>query len=113
MVSVIAANIKNRREYRTLCELFDKVDTSGDGRVDLEEFTKACKVYGIALSTEDVDGFKSIASSNGEVCDQNIETLHSSLIPPLISIIFLVDQNRLYQPFKVIKSPKTVLQRVQ
>lgn len=29
MVSVIAANIKNRREYRDLCDLFDKADSSG------------------------------------------------------------------------------------
>ena len=66
MVSVIASNIKNRREYRTLCELFDKVDTSGDGRVDLEEFTKACKNHAVTLSKDDLDGFSSIAS-NGEV----------------------------------------------
>ena len=38
MVSVIAAHMRNRREYKTLTELFDKADVSGDGAVTMEEY---------------------------------------------------------------------------
>lgn len=37
MVSVIASHMRNRREYKTLTELFDRADVSGDGAVSLEE----------------------------------------------------------------------------
>ena len=37
MVSVIASHMKSRREYKTLTELFDRADVSGDGAVTLEE----------------------------------------------------------------------------
>ena len=39
MVSVIASHMRNRREYKTLTELFDKADVSRDGAVSLEEVT--------------------------------------------------------------------------
>ena len=66
MVSVIAKNIRNRRQHRggsqaehfgsesisvvllhnylssALCELFDKADTSGDGTISLEEYMVIC-----------------------------------------------------------------------
>ena len=66
MVSVIATNLKNRREYRDLCDLFDKADSSGDGRVSLPEFMAACDHYGVNITEEDVEGFASIAKY-GEV----------------------------------------------
>ena len=66
MVSVIASKIRNRREYRELCDLFEMADSSGDGRVDLQEFLTVCKQYGIEVSQDEVSDFTSI-SVKGEV----------------------------------------------
>ena len=66
MVSVIASNIKNRREYRDLCDLFDRTDSSGDGRLSLAEFMAACNHCGVTITEEELAGFASIAK-NGEV----------------------------------------------
>ena len=46
MVSVVAGSLRNRREYRVLCDLFDAADSSGDGRVSLAEFVAVCDHYG-------------------------------------------------------------------
>ena len=35
-----------------LTELFEKADTTGDGKVSLEEFTAICTEYGVELSEE-------------------------------------------------------------
>ena len=71
MVSVIASNIKNRREYRDLCELFDRTDSSGDGRVSLTEFISACNHCGVIITEEEISGFASIAK-NGEVTGSKV-----------------------------------------
>ena len=79
MVSVIASNIKNRREYRDLCDLFDRTDSSGDGRVTLAEFMAACNQCGVVITEEELSGFASIAK-NGEVTPtkQGVEQALSS-----------------------------------
>ena len=61
MVSVIAAHMRNRREYKTLTDLFDKADVSGDGAVSLEEFMDVAKHFGIMLTEEETIGFVKIA----------------------------------------------------
>ena len=66
MVSVIAAHMRNRREYKTLTELFDKADVSGDGAVTMEEFLDVAKHFGIKLTEEELMGFVNIAK-NGKV----------------------------------------------
>ena len=82
MVSVIATNIKNRREYRALCELFDRTDSSGDGRVTLDEFMTACKQYGVIITEEELAGFASVAK-NGEVTRNCYTLIHIDNILPL------------------------------
>ena len=74
MVSVIAAHMRNRREYKTLTELFDKADVSGDGAVTMEEFLDVAKHFGIKLTEEELMGFVNIAK-NGKVMSS-----HSILI---------------------------------
>ena len=61
MVSVIAAHMRNRREYKTLTELFDKADVSGDGAVTMEEYMDVAKHFGIKLTEEELIGFVNIA----------------------------------------------------
>ena len=61
MVSVIAAHMRNRREYKTLTELFDKADVSGDGAVTMEEYMDVAKHFGIKLTDEELIGFMNIA----------------------------------------------------
>ena len=96
MVSVIASNIKNRREYRDLCELFDRTDSSGDGRVTLAEFMAACNQCGVIITEEELSGFASIAK-NGEVT-ATLERVEQALSPPLSG-----HQNRLHSTFKMHK----------
>jgi len=67
MVSVIAKNIRSRREHKTLCELFEKADATGDGTISIEEYILMCDTYGIELSDEHVEEFRKIADSDGEV----------------------------------------------
>ena len=82
MVSVIAKNIRNRRQHRgesvtylghtiprgpALCELFDKTDTGGDGTISLKEYMAMCDEYGIELTDEHINDVKSISNENGEV----------------------------------------------
>ena len=84
MVSVIAKNIRNRRQHRgeselsekylwskfdssALCELFDKADTGGDGTISLEEYMVMCDEYGIELTEEHLKEVRSISNDNGEV----------------------------------------------
>ena len=38
--------------FAVLTELFEKADTTGDGKVSLEEFTAICTEYGVELSEE-------------------------------------------------------------
>ena len=66
MVSVIASKIRNQREYRELCDLFEMADSSGDGRVDLKEFLTACKQYGVEVTEDEISDFSSICV-HGEV----------------------------------------------
>ena len=61
MVSVIASHMRNRREYKTLTELFDKADVSGDGAVTMEEYLDVAKHFGIKLTEEELIGFMNIA----------------------------------------------------
>ena len=83
MVSVIAKNIRNRRQHRgqsvtnlalstpsyaALCELFDKTDTGGDGTISLKEYMAMCDEYGIELTDEHINDVKSISNDHGEVC---------------------------------------------
>ena len=50
-----------------LCELFDKADTGGDGKISLEEYMVMCDKYGIELNDEQLRDVRSIANDNGEV----------------------------------------------
>ena len=50
-----------------LCELFDKADTSGDGKVSLEEFVTMCDQYGVKLMEEEVEEFTTLSNKSGEV----------------------------------------------
>ena len=72
MVSVIAAHMRNRREYKTLTDLFDKADVSGDGAVTLEEFMDVAKHFGIKLTEEELNGFVNIAKK-GKVSESSAE----------------------------------------
>ena len=68
MVSMIAVNLKNRRQHMVLYELFDKADTSNDGRVSLSEFLSMCSQHGVKLQQEEIDQFTTLANKDGEVC---------------------------------------------
>ena len=50
-----------------MCELFDKADTRGDGKISLEEYMVMCDKYGIELNDEHLRDVRSIANDNGEV----------------------------------------------
>ena len=85
MVSVIAKNIRNRRQHKgksysffycliltkiifpALCELFDKADTGGDGTISIQEYIAMCEEYGIELTEEHLEEVRSIANEDGEV----------------------------------------------
>lgn len=83
MVSVIAKNIRSRREHRSkikgyssswlttavsaLCELFEKADATGDGTISIDEYVLMCETYGIELTDEHLDEFRAIADADGEV----------------------------------------------
>ena len=50
-----------------LRELFDTADTSGDGKVSLEEFVTMCEMYGVKLHQEEVEDFAALSDQHGEV----------------------------------------------
>ena len=56
-----------RHFVSVLCELFDNADTSGDGKVSLEEFVTMCELYGVKLHEEEVQDFTTLSDQNGEV----------------------------------------------
>ena len=80
MVSVIAAHMRNRREYKTLTDLFDKADVSGDGAVTLEEFMDVAKHFGIKLTEEELNGFVNIAKKGKVRISHLISRLHFTVI---------------------------------
>merc|ERR1711915_382957 len=67
MVSVIAANIRNRRTQKALSELFDKADSSRDGKISMKEYVDMCETYGVALTEEDIKEVLETADEFGEV----------------------------------------------
>eukprot|EP00090_Calanus_glacialis_P042725 TRINITY_DN75741_c0_g1_i1.p1 TRINITY_DN75741_c0_g1~~TRINITY_DN75741_c0_g1_i1.p1 ORF type:complete len:200 (-),score=57.09 TRINITY_DN75741_c0_g1_i1:71-670(-) len=67
MVSVIAKNIRNRRQHKALCELFDKADSSRDGKISIKEYVDMCETYGVELRDEDIREVLEIADEHGEV----------------------------------------------
>ena len=86
MVSVIAKNIRNRRQHKglvkywtqscndvlaALCELFDKADTGGDGTISIAEYVAMCDEYGVELTEEHLEGVRAIANDSGEVRSVN------------------------------------------
>merc|ERR1712156_29827 len=68
MVSVIAKNIRNRRDHKALSELFKKVDVSGDGTISIEEYVSMCETYGIKFNDADKERVREIADAQGEIC---------------------------------------------
>ena len=81
---MISTNIRHRRQqtgrrivtsidisysiYVTvLRDLYDTTDTSGDGRVSLEEFVTMCDMYGVELQQEEVQDFTALSDQHGEV----------------------------------------------
>jgi len=67
MVSVIAKNIRNRRDHKTLCDIFDKVDLSGNGTISIAEYVRMCQSYGIHLCEEDLELVRALANCEGEI----------------------------------------------
>lgn len=67
MVSVIAKNLKDRRQHKALCDLFDKADVTKDGTISIQEYLAICEEYGVVVTPENIKDVEAIADENGEV----------------------------------------------
>ena len=50
-----------------LSELFDKADSSRDGKISIKEYIDMCETYGVELRDEDIREVLEIADEDGEV----------------------------------------------
>ena len=50
-----------------MTEIFEKADTSNDGKITIEEYLQLCGNYGIEVSDEDLKDVEAIANANGGV----------------------------------------------
>ena len=50
-----------------LSELFDKADSSRDGKISIKEYVDMCETYGVELRDEDIREVLEIADEHGEV----------------------------------------------
>ena len=55
--------------FAALSELFDKADSSRDGKISMKEYVDMCETYGVALTEEDIKEVLEIADEFGEVID--------------------------------------------
>ena len=92
MVSVIAKNLKDRRihkgknfhqtyllsriSFSALTDIFEKADTSNDGKITLDEYLELCRNYGIEHSDDDFANIEAIAEANGGGVTKNDFILH-------------------------------------
>ena len=53
--------------FAALSELFDKADSSRDGKISMKEYVDMCETYGVALTEEDIKEVLEIADEFGEV----------------------------------------------
>lgn len=67
MVSVIAKNLKDRRQLKAINEIFEKADISGNGKISLQEYINICGEYGIEVSPSELKKVEAIADSSGEI----------------------------------------------
>ena len=59
--------VKNYLIFVALSELFDKADSSRDGKISMKEYVDMCETYGVALTEEDIKEVLEIADEFGEV----------------------------------------------
>ena len=57
--------------FSALTEIFEKADTSNDGKITIEEYLQLCGNYGIEVSEDDQKNVEAIADANGGVSKQD------------------------------------------
>ena len=53
--------------YTALSELFDKADSSRDGKISIKEYVDMCETYGVEITDDDIKEVLEIADEDGEV----------------------------------------------
>ena len=59
--------MQNKNNCSALSELFDKADSSRDGKISIKEYVDMCETYGVELRDEDIREVLEIADEHGEV----------------------------------------------
>lgn len=110
MVSVIAKNLRDRRIHQgtklslryikivfkvnviwisALTDIFEKADTSNNGKLTIEEYLELCRNYNIEVTEDDLETIESLAENNGGGLSKN-------------DFILFVRQTNMYSQFDTV-----------